>query len=321
MQISVVICTHNPRPDYLKRVLRALQQQTLGYDQWELLLVDNASNRPLSSEIDLCWHPQARIVSENQLGTSLARYRGFLEAKNDVIVWVDDDAVLASDYLWQAVHISQNWPMLGGWGAGELKGEFEITPPVWLKPFYWYFTVHQVNEDRWTNRPDLSAFPAGAGMVTRKKAALPYFEQLKTDLLRQSFGHRGQELASCEDQDMFWTMTENGWGVGRFTSLKLIHLIPAFRTEENYLEELMANQWCYNVLLKYVHGAYQRPKKENWRQIISNWRYERSLTPRKLWEHNAMQRGFAQAHKIMAELERASAITNGPLNRRLDLKM
>ena len=41
MDFSVIICTHNPRSDYLRRVLDALKAQTLLREQWELLLIDN----------------------------------------------------------------------------------------------------------------------------------------------------------------------------------------------------------------------------------------------------------------------------------------
>jgi hypothetical protein len=40
---SVVICTHNSRLIYLRRVLEALRSQTLPLEQWELLLIDNAT--------------------------------------------------------------------------------------------------------------------------------------------------------------------------------------------------------------------------------------------------------------------------------------
>lgn len=41
VDISVIICTHNPRSDYFEKVLNALKAQTLSTAQWELLLVDN----------------------------------------------------------------------------------------------------------------------------------------------------------------------------------------------------------------------------------------------------------------------------------------
>lgn len=50
--LSVIICAHNPRRNYLNKVLKALSQ-TLLLEKWELLLVDNASEKLLSTEIDL----------------------------------------------------------------------------------------------------------------------------------------------------------------------------------------------------------------------------------------------------------------------------
>ena len=62
MQLSVIVCTHNPRRDYFIRVLDALRNQTLPKDQWELIIVDNASKVPLASEWDLSWHPNGRLL-------------------------------------------------------------------------------------------------------------------------------------------------------------------------------------------------------------------------------------------------------------------
>src|SRR5688572_8492222 len=97
--ISVIICAHNPRPHYLRRVLEALRAQTLPLEKWELLLVDNASAEPLSGRVDLTWHPNARHIHEMSLGLTHARLRGIVEAGAGLLVFVDDDNVLKIDYL------------------------------------------------------------------------------------------------------------------------------------------------------------------------------------------------------------------------------
>ena len=43
LELSVIIPTHNPRRDYLERVLEALAGQTLAAEKWELVIVDNKS--------------------------------------------------------------------------------------------------------------------------------------------------------------------------------------------------------------------------------------------------------------------------------------
>jgi glycosyltransferase involved in cell wall biosynthesis len=180
--VSVVLPTHNPRKEYLARVIEALRQQTLPREQWEIVVVDNGSKQPLAAvvsgkvgmcesgktdgssqavaerprdeetkepqvsaslpshlptfppftELDLSWHPQAKIVREERLGLTFARLRGFAEAKGELIVMVDDDNVLAPDYLETAVRIAQNHPALGAFG-GKCLPEFEHEPPHWLK--------------------------------------------------------------------------------------------------------------------------------------------------------------------------------------------
>ena len=69
--LSVVICTHNPRPDYFPRCLNALRSQTLSPDLWELVVVDNRSDGPGVERIDLSWHLTARIVREESSASLL----------------------------------------------------------------------------------------------------------------------------------------------------------------------------------------------------------------------------------------------------------
>jgi len=130
--VSVVIPTHNPRMDYLARVIDALSVQTLSRDQWELLVVDNASKEMVDGRLDLSWHANARVVREERLGLTFARLRGFAEAKGELIVMVDDDNVLAPDYLETAVRIAEERPMLGAFG-GKCLPEFEVEPEPWLE--------------------------------------------------------------------------------------------------------------------------------------------------------------------------------------------
>ena len=99
MEISVIICTRNPREDYLRRTLDALKAQSLPKDQWELLVVDNASDAPLAGRFDLSWHPNARHVREEKVGLTHARLHGIAASQADLLVFVDDDNVLRPDYL------------------------------------------------------------------------------------------------------------------------------------------------------------------------------------------------------------------------------
>src|SRR5262249_12474094 len=116
-QLSVILCAHNPRSDYLNRVLQALRKQTLPYEEWELLLIDNASSQALAGAFDVTWHPQGRHLREDNLGLTSARLRGIKETKGGVLVLVDADNVLDSHYLERVIEIAGLHPTVGAWSG------------------------------------------------------------------------------------------------------------------------------------------------------------------------------------------------------------
>src|SRR5271154_2574199 len=174
MVISVIICTHNPRPDYLRRVLDALKAQTLPKEQWELLLIDNASNEPLETVWDLSWHPHSRHVREDELGLTPARLRGIKEATGGLLVFADDDNVLDPDYLQLARGISNRLPHIGVWG-GQIVAVFETPPPDWARNYQHLLACREFKQDRWSNIPtENESLPCGAGLCVRREVALAY---------------------------------------------------------------------------------------------------------------------------------------------------
>src|ERR1700687_841624 len=118
--LSVIICTYNPRPDYLRRTLNALKAQSLPRHRWELLLIDNASDIRLANHWDLSWHGRARHVREDDLGVTPARLRGIRESLGELLVFVDDDNLLARDFLERAVVTARRNPNVAVFGAGVL---------------------------------------------------------------------------------------------------------------------------------------------------------------------------------------------------------
>ena len=92
--VSVILCTHNPRADYLNRVLVGLRRQTLSVRHWELLLIDNASKESIADRFDIGWHSNGRHVREDELGLSPARLRGISEGVAELLLFVDDDIIL-----------------------------------------------------------------------------------------------------------------------------------------------------------------------------------------------------------------------------------
>ena len=250
--ISVILCTHNPRRDYLTRTLDALRDQTLPTSEWELVIIDNCSEPPLRL-IDLSWHPSGRIIREDELGLTAARLRGIRETKADLIVFVDDDNVLDPEYLENASVIAQSWPMLGVWG-GRIVPEFETTPPDWVRKYVELLAIREFHKDRWSNVYDEGHLPCGAGMCVRRNVTDVYASELVTQPIRKLLGRRGKSLMSCEDYDLGYTACDVGMGVGQFISLELTHLIPSSRLNLNHLVNLREKASYSISLLSRIRG-------------------------------------------------------------------
>lgn len=251
-ELSVILCAHNPRPDYLRRTLEALQAQSLPRDQWEFLLVDNRSEPPLRSLCDLSWHAGARHLREEELGLTPARLTGIRAARGELLVFVDDDNVLAPDYLENALAVAREWPLLGAWG-GSCSGEFEEAPPEWTRPYWCYLAIREIREDRWSNNPlDWNSLPSGAGLCVRRGVALAYAAEAGANPLKKLLGRKGGNLASCEDSDLVQTSTRFHLGFGLFARLKLTHLMPPKRLTEDYLVALRREMETSLLLLRYL---------------------------------------------------------------------
>jgi glycosyltransferase involved in cell wall biosynthesis len=231
--------------------------------QWEFLLVDNASQQLLSSEIDLSWHPNARHIREEHLGLTPARLRGIKEAGAEIIVFVDDDNVLDADYLEVTWQISKDFPFLGAWG-GQIRPEFEAPPPKWIKPYLGNLAIREFEQDKWSNLPDQhETTPCGAGLCIRMIVAQKYTQLVSQDPRRTDMGRKGKLLTACDDSDIAFTACDIGFGIGVFTSLKLTHLIPSSRLDENYLLRLVEGLAYSQTFLDYFRG--KQPVKPSWR--------------------------------------------------------
>jgi GT2 family glycosyltransferase len=293
MQLSVIICCHNPRRDYLARVLEALKAQTLSTNNWELLVVDNASENPVSASHNISWHLNARHVREENLGLTRARLRGIAESKADLLVFVDDDNVLAKNYLDVASQITTDWPCLGAWGGQQLA-EFEGGEPreVWKRDFW----TSPLVRDIWSNNYDRQAAPVGAGICVRRAVAMKYMDCVTSDSLRSSLGRSGAGMNSCEDIDMALTACDLGFGTGKFVALSLIHLIPQQRLSDIYLFPLIEGIAYSEAIVLAVRG--NPPTKMS--RVDRLVEFYKSLRIDKLQRRIARARALGRARAVNA---------------------
>ena len=260
LNISVIICTHNPREQYLTRVLAALRTQTLAMDKWELLVVDNCSATPIAESFDFSWHPRARLVQENKLGLTPSRLRGIREAQAELLVFVDDDNVLDPDYLEVAWRVAEERPFLGAW-SGQCRPEFEQPPPEWTRRYWGNLVIREFQRDVWSNLPRLpESMPCGAGLCVRREVASRYLRLHKQGARSLQLDRRGDSLLSGGDNDLAACACDAGLGVGLVSALRLSHLIPPERLTKHYLVSLSEGIQFSSTLLDAKWGQPALPR-------------------------------------------------------------
>jgi glycosyltransferase involved in cell wall biosynthesis len=303
IKFSVIVCTHDPRKEYLSRTLDGLRAQTMDKSLWELLLIDNASKEPLKRWVLLDWHPSARIIEEPVLGVLAARLRGVAESVGEVLVFVDDDNILMAEYLENAQSIAMQWPQLGVWG-GQQKPEFEEQPAQELLPYIHHLAIRSLENDVWAKLPGLhEALPWGAGMCFRRNVAIQWSTNVRDCPIRKKLGRTGTSLTSGvgeEDTDLALTAFDVGLGTGLFRCLTLTHLISMKRVNEQYLLNMIEAKGFSRVLLEFARGNNDVLRKPTLLSRFLKWygriRSKSRLTARVMAAH---ERGHDRAIKLL----------------------
>jgi hypothetical protein len=250
---TVIICTHNARASYFARCLDALRAQRLPKDQWDLLVVDNRSDPPVS--VDLSWHPSARVVREDTLGLTSARLCGIRHAHGDLLVFVDDDNVLDADYLEVAAQVAADKPFLGAW-SGQCRPGFEQPPPEWTRRYWGNLCIREFDRDAWSNLPLFDeTTPLGAGLCIRREVGQRYLHLHDSKQRSLQLDRTGTSLLSAGDNDLSACACDIGLGVGLIAALKLTHLIPPDRLTLSYLVRLTEGIYFSAVVLAHFRSA------------------------------------------------------------------
>lgn len=290
--LSVIIPAHNPRRDSLDRVLAALAAQSLPPDRWELVIVDNNSAPPLPSDLAHAGHPTGRVVREARTGLTAARLAGFAATTGGIVVLVDDDNVLATDYLATVLALADEHPQLGTWsGAVELEFAPDATPPPRA---WWGYLAHRAPVV-----PTISAevdhhdsTPWGAGMCIRRAVADTYTDLVAREQSRAALDLQGKQLVYGGDTDIAYTGCDRGFTKGVFPALRLRHLIPAERCTEDFFNRTIEGRGYSEQLHRLIrHGRMEDPHRSLRRRLGDWWHAARSGRPA-LFELAARRRGL-----------------------------
>jgi glycosyltransferase involved in cell wall biosynthesis len=237
MLISVVLCTYNPSDKVIERALDAILSQDLDRATWELLVVDNNSSPAVSTRSFIA-DQGIRVVVEPKQGLSAARECGVRNTQGSILVFVDDDNLIAPNYLTTISGIFTDANI--GVVSGAITPEYVQLPARWFAEFEEMLAIRRPPTEGpyLTNIPCHNAyFPIGAGMGIRRELIRSYYRSIAEGSVYLP-GRVGSQLSSGEDIDLAFFAISQGYLVGTVGSLKLQHVIPPERTTTDYISRL-----------------------------------------------------------------------------------
>lgn len=99
LSYSIVIPTYN-RPERLKTCLESIANLNFPVEQFEVVIVDDGSAKPLDDLINSFNHKLSiQLIRQNNAGPATARNTGASQAKGKYLVFTDDDCQVDSNWL------------------------------------------------------------------------------------------------------------------------------------------------------------------------------------------------------------------------------
>lgn len=272
--IDVCLCTHNPRPDILKKVLASIEAQTVGGDAFRLLIVDNASSPPLDETMLLSFAASgidARMVREPQPGIARARLRAIIETDAEWLLFVDDDNELTPRYIAEGMLFAEKVPDIGCFG-GKLLLPANIRPARWVAPFLPYLAIKDIGTESVIGKSATWGpwEPPTAGAFIKRSVLALYVQQAQSDEKLFQLGRKGSKnLSSCEDslimRGAFSLNLANAYNPG----MVLYHHLDTRRFNLSYLIRLMYAYGISHVLLEtLLNGPQPVPEYYSSRKLF-----------------------------------------------------
>ena len=230
--LTAIICTYN-RAKYIGSLLESIAANDLPKSEYEILLVDNncTDNTREICESFAAAHKEVnfRYTTEPEQGLSAARNRGIKEAKGDIIVYIDDDALVDPHYLrayteWFAAH-----PETMACG-GPIEPLYETAEPEWMTPYTKTLLTAWMNYGNSPREYPKGRFPGGGNAAYRKSV----FD--KVGFFNTELGRKGNSLMGAEEKDIFDKMHALKMQIMYLPTPVLHHIIPQTKLEQDYFD-------------------------------------------------------------------------------------
>ncbi len=116
IEASVIIPTHN-RKQILNKSLKSLNKQSYPVQKYEIIVIDDGSTDNTGNMVkNLNLKPQIKYKYYRQKGPATARNRGIKMSNGEIIIFIDDDIIVNSDFIKNHIQIQKSNEKIIGHG-------------------------------------------------------------------------------------------------------------------------------------------------------------------------------------------------------------
>ena len=215
--VSIIICTYN-RSELLAFCLESLTAQTLPASRFEVVVVNNNSSDDTDAVASgfATKFPHFELVNERRQGLSNARNKGLEVAKNEWVIYLDDDAKAAPDFVERASWmIDQGRYKVFG---GIFLPWYKYGRPVWFKDAY--ASNKKYDRMRTLHGDDFAC----GGVMAFEKSLLTRYGGFDPAL-----GMSGARVAYGEETEVQYRMRQDGIEIGYDPEWIIYHLVAPYK--------------------------------------------------------------------------------------------
>lgn len=246
--VSVVICTHNRARD-LQRALQSVAAQTLPLEEFETIVVDNASTdetRMVAQELRTAANVQ--YVFAPTLGLCHARNTGWRAARGRYVAYLDDDAEATTGWLVEVLRGFGAVHPTPGCLGGRVEPVFEAPRPSWLSDDIalsltivdWSEVPHVIEDLR-------KEWLVGANLACRREV----LEEVGG--FHPALDRSGDNLLSSGDVYLQRLIMEAGHSCYYHPAAAVRHHVPASRLERRWFVRRYYWQGVSDAVMEILH--------------------------------------------------------------------
>lgn len=204
MKVSIIIPTHN-RLEKLRETVEKLREQDFPTEDFEIIVVDDGSNPPVTFEKDFTVSPEVKIVRLEGEERSVARNTGAREAGGELLIFVDDDISVKKDF------VEKHWQAHQEFSEALAIGEILLPENSQKTPF-----------GRFRQRLEQNDIPRQRGLVAEKNFCTAQNMSVAKDLFL-GLGGFDENIVSSEDQEFALRHTAQGGKIIFLPEASAIH--------------------------------------------------------------------------------------------------